>query len=227
MVICFGWEVVGLGSWVRPMRWPDLCSAAPRAQQDRHLVLICCDPCRGSSGLHFRNPRAVRDPRRSVELPSDIAARMSAAEDGAAGPGAVDDAAVAPLVEVEVAPGNPGARTSATASDWAMCDANKDDSFSDSVRSSLENMCRRVGGPVHYLRTRFPTVESKTEFAAWLWEILTACVAAWTLQTLVNLCRCQSARPRSVESSMCWATSLMVVVLLLMMSDGRFIVVRR
>ena len=104
-----------------------------------------------------------------MELPSDIAAFMSAAEDGAAGPGAVDDAAVAPLVDVEAVPGSPGGRTSATASDWAMCDANKDDSFSDSVRSSLENMCRRAGGPVHYLRTRFPTVESKTEFAAWLY----------------------------------------------------------
>ena len=66
-------------------------------------------------------------------------------------------------------------RTTATAatddwtSDLAMFCEGTDD-FKEVVKAAVGEMCRRVGGPVHYLRARFPTDDSKTAFAAWLYQ---------------------------------------------------------
>ena len=64
--------------------------------------------------------------------------------------------------------------TTTTVNDWALhlvdVDMATDNfKFKDAVTTAITEMCRRVGGPVGYLRARFPTSDSKTKFAQWLY----------------------------------------------------------
>ena len=64
--------------------------------------------------------------------------------------------------------------TTTTLDDWALNLVDVDTAtdnfkFKDAVTNAITEMCRRVGGPVGYLRARFPTSDSKTEFAQWLY----------------------------------------------------------
>ncbi len=131
------------------------CSAAP-GLQDPWCSMAGVEMDAGAVGAVGADPPRLLDALYPDGAPSTAPAAAAAAESPAA-------------------PGSPAqtVATAAASDDWTAdlakaCDE-KDD-FKDTMRAAIGEMCRRVGGPVHYLRARFPTVDSKNEFAAWLYH---------------------------------------------------------